>query len=85
MTIFLITCVPYVKRLGRALIYLTAGPDEDDPRREKTFGETIVGAPLDIIYNLYWLDFANNLRNENSYSLSVNAYGYALKQNLKTR
>ena len=31
-----------------------------------------------------WLDFANNLRKENSYSLSVNAYEYALKQNLKS-
>ena len=31
-----------------------------------------------------WLDFANNLRNENSYSLSVDAYEYALKKNLKS-
>jgi len=30
-----------------------------------------------------WLDFANNLRKENSYLLSVNAYEYALKKNLK--
>ena len=52
LTIFLITCVPYVKRFGRALIYVTAGPDYDDPRREKTFGETVVGAPFYIIYNL---------------------------------
>ena len=31
-----------------------------------------------------WLDFANNLRKENAYLLSVNAYEYALKQNLKS-
>ena len=31
-----------------------------------------------------WLDFANNLRNENAYLLSVNAYEYALKQDLKS-
>ena len=31
-----------------------------------------------------WLDFANNLRKENSYLLSVNAYEFALKQNLKS-
>ena len=30
-----------------------------------------------------WLDFANNLRKENAYLLSVNAYEYILKQNLK--
>ena len=70
LTIFLITCVPYVKRFGRALIYVTAGPDDDDPRREKTFGETVVGAPFYIIYNLYWLDFANN--NEGSWLIYLN-------------
>ena len=70
LTIFLITCVPYVKRFGLALIYVTAWPDDDDPRREKTFGETIVGAPLDIIYNLYWLDFANN--NDGSWLIYLN-------------
>ncbi len=31
-----------------------------------------------------WLDFANNLRKENSYALSVRAYEFALKQNLKS-
>ena len=31
-----------------------------------------------------WLDFANNLRKENAYLLSVDAYKYALKQNLKS-
>ena len=31
-----------------------------------------------------WLAFANNLRKENAYLLSVNAYEYALKQNLKS-
>ena len=31
-----------------------------------------------------WLDFANNLRKENAYLLSVNAYEYALKQNLNS-
>ena len=31
-----------------------------------------------------WLDFANNLRKENSYLLSVNAYEFALKHNLKS-
>ena len=31
-----------------------------------------------------WLDFANNLRKENAYFLSVNAYEYALKQDLKS-
>mgnify|MGYP002819660348 CR=1 FL=1 len=31
-----------------------------------------------------WLDFANNLRAESAYLLSVNAYKYALKQNLKS-
>ena len=31
-----------------------------------------------------WLDFANNLRKENAYLLSVDAYEYALKQNLKS-
>ena len=70
LTIFLITCVPYVKRFGRALIYVTAGPDDDDPRREKTFGETVVVAPFYIIYNLYWLDFANN--NEGSWLIYLN-------------
>ena len=70
LAIFFITSVPYVKRFGRALIYVTAGPDDDDPRREKTFGETIVSAPLDIIYNLYWLDFANN--NEGSWLIYLN-------------
>ncbi len=31
-----------------------------------------------------WLDFANNLRKENSYILSAKAYEFALKQNLKS-
>ena len=31
-----------------------------------------------------WLGFANNLRKENAYLLSVNAYEYALKQDLKS-
>ena len=31
-----------------------------------------------------WLKFANNLRKENSYLLSVDAYEFALKQNLKS-
>ncbi len=31
-----------------------------------------------------WLDFAKNLRKENSYLLSVDAYEYALKQDLKS-
>ena len=31
-----------------------------------------------------WLDFANNLRKENAYFLSVNAYKYALKKDLKS-
>jgi len=70
LTIFLITCVPYVKRLGRALIYVTAGPDDDDPRREKTFGEIVLGAPFYIIYNLYWLEFANN--NEGNWLIYLN-------------
>ena len=70
LTIFLITCVPIVKLLGHAVISLTAGPDEEDPRRAKTFGETIVGAPFYIIYNLYWLDFANN--NEGSWLIYLN-------------
>ena len=30
-----------------------------------------------------WLDFANNLRKEESYSLSIKAYDYSLKQDLK--
>ncbi len=30
-----------------------------------------------------WFDFANNLREERSYSLSIDAYEFALKQNLK--
>ena len=46
------------------------GPDFDDPIARKTFGETIVGAPLDIIYNLYWLDFANN--NDGSWLIHLN-------------
>ena len=60
LAIFLITCVPFVKSLGHAVIYIGAGPDEDDPRAVKTFGEIFIGAILSIIYNFYWLDFANS-------------------------
>ena len=70
LTIFLITCVPIVKLLGHAVISSTAGPDYDDPRAAKTFGETVLGAPFYIFYNLYWLDFANN--NEGSWLIYLN-------------
>ena len=70
LTIFLIMCVPIVKLLGHVVISSTAGPDYDDPRAAKTFGETFVGAILYIFYNLYWLDFANN--NEGSWLIYLN-------------
>ena len=52
LTIFLITCVPIVKLLGHAVISLTAGPDEEDPRRAKTFGETIVTPTSSTTYKI---------------------------------
>ena len=68
LTIFLITSLPPVRALGAMAAQVIAGPNPQG--RTMNVGDSVIGSISGFIYNLRWLEFANN--NQESYLIYLN-------------
>jgi len=56
--IFLISCLPFVRSVGRSMSVMLIGRDPGG--RDVNLGDALVGSIVTIWYNYGWLDFASN-------------------------
>lgn len=66
--IFVISCLPFVRKIGRSISIMLIGRDPEG--RDVNLGDALIGSIIAVWYNYGWLDFASN--NGGTWLISLN-------------